>query len=352
MKSGINVLTLTALTVLMAGCRQENSMNRTEIPTPVTVSDITYGSVSRIFSTNSTALSNAEAELSTEMAGKYMLQKNPATGKPYKLGDKVRKGALIVRIEDKSYENGISIETKRLNLELAEQEQVKTKSLYDKGGATLTEVKNSEVKIMNSRLDYENAQMNLEKMNIRAPFDGVIVNLPHFSAEAKLNSGTSVVTIMDYSSMLLEINLPESAINEVKVGQKAYITHYTLPEDTIIGEITELSPAISSETRTFKGKLVIDNRNLLIRPGMFVKADIVTESHSSTIVIPKNIVRNERNRRIVFVVDQGISRAKNIRLGLEDKNTVEVLGGLDKNDQLVIRGFETLRDGSRVKIQR
>ena len=352
MKSGINVLTLTVLTVLMAGCRQENSMNRTEIPTPVTVSDITYGSVSRIFSTNSTALSNAEAELSTEMAGKYMLQKNPATGKPYKLGDKVRKGALIVRIEDKSYENGISIETKRLNLELAEQEQVKTKSLYDKGGATLTEVKNSEVKIMNSRLDYENAQMNLEKMNIRAPFDGVIVNLPHFSAEAKLNSGTSVVTIMDYSSMLLEINLPESAINEVKVGQKAYITHYTLPKDTIIGEITELSPAISSETRTFKGKLVIDNRNLLIRPGMFVKADIVTESHSSTIVIPKNIVRNERNRRIVFVVDQGIARAKNIRLGLEDKNTVEVLGGLDKNDQLVIRGFETLRDGSRVKIQR
>ena len=205
---------------------------------------------------------------------------------------------------------------------------------------------------MNSRLDSENAEMNLEKMNIRAPFDGVIVNLPHFSAEAKVNSGTSVVTIMDYSSMLLEINLPESAINEVKVGQKAWITHYTLPKDTIIGEITELSPAISSETRTFKGKLMIDNRNLLIRPGMFVKADIVTESHSSTMVIPKNIVRNERNRRIVFVVDQGIARAKNIRLGLEDKTSVEVLSGLDKDDQLIVRGFETLRDGSKVKIQR
>ena len=352
MKSGISVFALTALTVVMAGCRQENTVNRNEIPTPVSVSDITYGSISRVFTTNSTALSNAEAELTTEMAGKYLLQTNPATGKPYKLGDKVKKGALIVRIEDKSYENGISIDTKRLNLELAEQEQVKTKSLYDKGGATLTEVKNSEIKIMNSRLDYENAEMNLEKMNIRAPFDGVIVNLPHYSNEAKLASGSSVATIMDYSSMLLEINLPESAINEVMVGQKAYITHYTLPKDTIIGEITELSPAISAETRTFKGKLVIDNNRLLIRPGMFVKADIVTERHSSTIVIPKNIVRNERNRRTVFVVDQGIARAKNIRLGLEDKNTVEVLSGLDRDDQLVIRGFETLRDGSKVKIQR
>jgi len=352
MKSGISALTLTVLTLLTVGCRQENTMNRNEIPTPVSVSDITYGSISRIFTTNSTAVSNAEAELSTEMAGKYNLQKNPATGQPYKLGDKVKKGALIVRIEDKAYENSISIETKRLNLELAEQEQVKTKSLYDKGGATLTEVKNSDIKIMNSRLDYENAEMNLEKMNIRAPFDGVIVNLPHFSKEAKVNSGTSVVTIMDYSSMLLEINLPESAINEVKVGQKAYITHYTLPKDTIIGEITELSPAISSETRTFKGKLVINNKDLLIRPGMFVKADIVTESHSSTIVIPKNIVRNERNKRTVFVVDQGIARAKQVKLGLEEKNSVEVLSGLDRDDQLIVRGFETLRDGSKVKIQR
>ena len=352
MKSGISVIALTALTVLMAGCRQENTMNRNEIPTPVSVTDITYGSISKVFTTNSTAISNAEAELSTEMAGKYHLQKNPATGKPYKLGDNVKKGALIARIEDKSYENSISIESKRLNLELAEQEQVKTKSLYDKGGATLTEVKNSEVKIMNSRLDYENAEMNLEKMNIRAPFDGVIVNLPHYSEEAKLNSGTSIVTIMDYSTMLLEINLPESAINEVKVGQKANITHYTLPKDTIIGEITELSPAISAETRTFKGKLMIDNKKMLIRPGMFVKADIVTESHNSTIIIPKNIVRNDRNRRTVFVVDQGIARAKQVRLGLEDKTSVEVLSGLDKDDQLIIRGYETLRDGSKVKIQR
>lgn len=352
MKSGISALSLTVLTLLMAGCKQENSMSRNEIPTPVSVSEVTYGSISKIFTTNSTAVSNAEAELTTEMAGKYKLQTNPATGKPYKLGDKVKKGALIVRIEDKAYENGISIETKRLNLELTQQEQAKTKSLYEKGGATLTEVKNSDIKIMNSRLDYENAEMNLEKMNIRAPFDGVIVNLPHFSKDAKVNNGTSVVTIMDYSSMLLEINLPESAINEVTVGQKAYITHYTLPKDTIMGEITELSPAISSETRTFKGKLVIDNSKLLIRPGMFVKADIVTESHGSTIIIPKNIVRNERNRRMVFVVDQGIARAREVRLGLDEKNSVEVLSGLKQDDQIIVRGFETLRDGSKVKIQR
>ena len=52
------------------------------------------------------------------------------------------------------------------------------------------------------------------------------------------------------------------------------------------------------------------------------------------------------------MVDQGIARAKQVKLGLEEKNQVEVLSGLEQDDQLIIRGFETLRDGSKVKIQR
>ena len=73
MKSGISALSLTVLTLLVAGCKHENTMSRNEIPTPVSVSDITYGTVSSIFTTNSTAVSGSEAQLTTEMAGKYIL---------------------------------------------------------------------------------------------------------------------------------------------------------------------------------------------------------------------------------------------------------------------------------------
>jgi RND family efflux transporter MFP subunit len=135
-------------------------------------------------------------------------------------------------------------------------------------------------------------------------------------------------------------------------GQEVAITHYTLPDDTIAGVISELSPAISSETRTFTGKLLIDNKDLLLRPGMFVKADIVVDKSENTIVIPKEIVMNRGKRKSVYVVERGVARMRDIRTGLEDKDNIEVLEGLDLEEQLVTRGYETLRDNSKVKIQK
>ena len=111
------------------------------------------------------------------MSGLYKLQINPKTGRPFKLGDLVSKGQLIIHLEDKEYENGIAIDAKELSLEIAEQEQSKQKALYEKGGVTLSEMRNTEVKVTNARYDLENARINLEKMNIKAPFDGVIVDL-------------------------------------------------------------------------------------------------------------------------------------------------------------------------------
>lgn len=67
--------------------------------------------------------------------------------------------------------------------------------------------------------------------------------------------------------MYMDINLPESSIRYVKEAQPVYITHYTIPGDTLRGKISELSPAISSETRTYKGKVLVDNNQLKIASG-------------------------------------------------------------------------------------
>lgn len=343
---------ILAASLMQVACNNEHQGSTTELASPVSVTEIKESFIKKYNTTSGTAMAIAEVELISEMAGEYHLQINPRTKQPYKLGDKVMAGEIIVKLSNKQHENDVAIDSKKLSLEIAEQDEIKKRALYEKGGVTQSEVRNAEVTITNARYSYESALMNLEKMNIKAPFSGIIVNLPHYTRDVQLASGSSIVSIMSYDKMIMEINLPESAIDEVKAGQAVAITHYTLPDDTIHGMISELSPAISTETRTFKGKLLIDNQDLKLRPGMFVKADIIVDKAENTIVIPKEIVMNNRGRKSVFVIERGIARSRNIRTGLEDKNNIEVLEGLNMEDQLVTRGYETLRDGSKVKIQK
>jgi RND family efflux transporter MFP subunit len=346
------IITTVLFACLLTACNNQQQNVQNEIATPVSVTELKKGSISKLINTTGTAQAIFSVELTAQMSGTYQLQTNPATGKPFKLGDRVSKGQIVIRLEDKEYENGISIETKKLNLDIAEQELSKQKSLLVQGGVTLFDIRNSEVKVTNARLDVENAQLNLDKMAIRSPFNGVIVNLPHYTANVKVEQGKPMLGLMDYAQMYMEINLPESAITFVKPEQGVYITHYTLPDDTLKGRISELSPAISTETRTFKGKILIQNNEMNLRPGMFVKADILVNRADSAIIIAKGVIQSNRRQKYVYIVEKNTAILRSIKTGLEDENHIEILEGLNENDNLIVKGFETLRENSLVKVQK
>lgn len=352
MKQYSHIPVILSLALMAAACGNQQQSSQSDISTPVSVKELTKSSISKMVNTTGTANPTFGVELSSEMSGAYKLHTNPRTGKPFKLGDQVNKGETVVSFEDEEYVNGIALDGKELSLEIAEQEQTKQKALYEKGGVTLSEMRNTEVKVTNARYDVENAKLNLEKMKIIAPFTGVIVNLPHYTPDVKVAQGQVMLGVMDYKKMYMDVNLPESAISHVRAGQPVFITHYTLPDDTLRGTISELSPAISMETRTFKGKITIENDRLKLRPGMFVKADIMVDKADSAIVIPKDVVQSNRNRKFVYIVEKNTAIMRNIRTGLEDEDNIEVVEGLSVNDNLVVRGFETLRENSKVKVQR
>jgi membrane fusion protein, multidrug efflux system len=340
-----------AVAVAAISCSNQPQGETTELAVPVSVENVRKQSISQYINTTGTAKAIYETTLSSEVSGQYHLLTNPATGKPFKLGDRVKEGQVIIRFEDPEYINGLAIESKKLNLEISENEFEKQKSLYEKGGVTLRELRNSEVSRTNAQYDYESAQIRLAKMNVVAPFSGVIVDLPYYTKGTRVNSGQQVVSLMSYDKMYVEINLPEKSISEVQLGQEVIITNYTIVQDTLIGSVSELSPMISSETRTFGGKLLINNPDLKLRPGMFVKADIITAQKDSVIVIPKNIILSGNRGKYVFVVERNSAADdRMIQTGIENKDFVEVTDGLKENDRLIIKGFETLRDNSKVKI--
>jgi RND family efflux transporter MFP subunit len=123
-----------------------------------------------------------------------------------------------------------------------------------------------------------------------------------------------------------------------------------MPNDTLKAQISELSPVISTETRTFKGKMTISNPSLKLRPGMFVKADIEIARKDTAIVIPKEVIVAGARGKTVYIVDRGAARRRTITTGLENDKSVEVIEGLKAENRLVVKGFETLRDDAKVTI--
>lgn len=237
-----------------------------------------------------------------------------------------------------------------MNLELAESELKKQESLYEKGGVTLKELKTASIEYENAKTNLETAKLQMGKTRIVSPINGVIVDLRYYTQGTQIESGFIIAGVMDYQTMYMEVQLPEKYISILKPGQEVRLTNYTIPEDTIMGHVTQLSPAINADTRTFKGSVEISNTNYLLRPGMFVRADIVTSRKDSAIVIPKNIILSRQRGKTVFIVQRGLAEERIIETGLENLMDVEVTRGLMKNDRVVISGYETLSNRSRIKI--
>jgi RND family efflux transporter MFP subunit len=331
-------------------CRSWEPDFNKEVALPVSVMKVTTGSIEELINTSGTVMPVKDAQVKNEVAGKYRLQTNPSTGRPYKMGDKVALGAVIIILEDKEYEYNLNLKSKKLNMEISKQEYAKQKSLYEKGGVTLRELRNAEVSMLNAENDYNNTLLKLEKMKVRAPFGGYIVDLPHYTNGIRVPAGQEMFRLMAYRKMYVEVNLPEKFMPQVKPRQEVRITSYVIREDTLTGIISEISPALSTETRTFKVMMSIDNPKLRLRPGMFVKADIILQRKDSVIVIPKKYILAENGKKKVFVVQNGLAREHWINTGIENVTDVEVVSGLEKNMSLVVKGFETLRNGSKVKV--
>lgn len=237
-------------------------------------------------------------------------------------------------------------------MEISKLEYEKQQALYEKGGATLRDLKNAEITQINTEYEMESSRISLEKMTLKAPFAGVIADLPFFTQGTRVAANTEMLQIIDYSRLYMEANLPEKYFKNIDRGFKVYVTSYTSNQDTLTGIITQISPSIDPDARTFKCFVEVENRDQILLPGMFVKADLVVNSAEEVIVIPRDIIVSRNRNQIVYVVEKGVASERVITTGLQNEKSVEVKMGLLKGESIVNSGFETLRNQSRVKILR
>lgn len=338
--------------MLAASCTGGDGGSDIEVAVPVSVEEIKPLSIEEFVVATGTVNASKEVTITADTGGEYRLLDNPGTGKGFALGDIVKKGTEIIRLVNPEEENTIRLDARKLTLETARLEYEQQKSLYEKGGVTRLELSQSERSYIDAKYDYDNALLQLAKLRIRAPFDGVITSLPYYTRGVDVDSGAELLGIKEYSRLQLEVSMPGKELGRVEPEQGVRIMNYTLPDDTLSGTVTQVSPALDSASRSFKAMIEIDNPELLLRPGMFVKAEIIVARSDSAIVIPKDVIQVKQRGKTVFIVQKGAAQERVITTGLENPESIEVLDGLEMSDRLVVKGFETLRNRSKVKVVR
>jgi RND family efflux transporter MFP subunit len=349
----IALLSLLSIAIAaLISCDGDDAGSDVEVSVPVSVEEIKPLSIEEFVVATGTVNASMEVTFKAEVTGEYNLLTNPGTGKPFALGDIVPQGTRIIHLVNPEEENNIRIDARKVSLETYRLEYEQKKSLFKKGGVTRLELSQAERAYIDARYDYENAQFSLEKLHLSAPFDGVITSLPYYTRGVEVASGAELLGLKEFSNLQLEVSLPGKELGRADAGQDVRIMNYTLPDDTLSGTVTQVSPALDAASRSFKAMIEIDNPDLMLRPGMFVKAEIIVASSDSTIVIPKDVIQVKQRGKTVFIVQKGAAQERIISTGLENPDWIEVIDGLEMNDRLVVRGFETLRNRSKVKVVR
>jgi RND family efflux transporter MFP subunit len=343
-------LSAAAALLLLAACKQERMSIETSSTIPVRISELAPKPIQEVVTVTGTAYPVSDLQLKTEQAGRYQLRVNPRTDAPFRMGDVVRKDEVLIALDNPELVNQVAMDSKKLQFESAQREFTKQKSIYDKGGITLKEMSDAERSFVDAKHTIKSATLTLAKLEVKAPFNGILADLPHQTEGGWIASGTLVARVVDYSRLYAELTLPSKDMDRIVRGQSVTVNDYSAAKTALTGTVTEASPALDPESRMFKLKIAIANPTLALKPGTFIKAEIVVQEKQEAIVIARSIILDRQGNKIVYVVDRGLAVERRIRTGIENKDEVEVLEGLKAKDQLIVEGFETLRSRSQVRI--
>ena len=196
----------------------------------------------------------------------------------------------------------------------------------------------------------EIARANLRKKIIKAPFNG-IVGLKKISEGEYLEPGEVATTLDAINPIELDFEVPESAISTL--GLQTEITAYTRAwgEESFIGKIKSIDSRVSKESRSITVRAEIENSRQKLKPGMFMIVKLPIFNRENAIIVPEEAIISDGTQRTVYVIEDGIAKAQNVKLGERLLGEVEVTEGLSENSKVIIGGIQKVRDGSKVTIR-
>lgn len=195
----------------------------------------------------------------------------------------------------------------------------------------------------------ERAKLNLEYTNIIAPFSGAVGNLDLVVGQ-RITAGAPLFKLFSTYNMKIDINILESELNKITIGNNVEIEIPALKGEKFVGQVSRISPYIDIENRTSKVIISIRNIDSKIKPGMFARVLIASNILSDRILIPKEalLVRDKRN--LVFTVEDSLAKWKYVYIGEQNEKYIEIIKGVDVGEKVIFDGHFNLAHDSKVKV--
>jgi len=195
------------------------------------------------------------------------------------------------------------------------------------------------------------AEINLKNATIRAPISGVI-------SERFLDRGAFVCTtaplirIVAMDVVKVVVHVVEGELAQISPGSHAEIRVDTYPNELFRGSVVRISPTVDPQTRTAVVEIQVANRDHRLKPGMFARASLIMQRRDGVLLLSKDSLLRQKGASRVFVHDNGKASLREVVIGLQGEQHVEVLKGLQEGAEVIVAGQYELSDGMPVDVIR
>ncbi|HXK45169.1 MAG TPA: efflux RND transporter periplasmic adaptor subunit, partial [bacterium] len=312
--------------------------------------------------------SDEEANISTKIPGRV-------TGVHADEGMIVNKDQTLVTIDDlqlkiqkSQVQNQIvvaqtNIDTIKLQLNDAERDLQRMEQLFKENAISQKQLESYQLKLNTLKNNYESAIKNLQVVKdnlklietqiddctIRAPFSG-IMGIKNVDIGEIVAPGQVLMTLFNINKLNVQIKVPENYLPEIKMGQDVIIEIDAVNGRQIIGKVKKISGSPDPKTRMFVVYASLPGSPKDARPGMFVRAKIITRIKQNAIVIPQQAIFQENNKTFVYIVDANKAKKIEVVTGDNTDDTIEIISGLKPGEKVITSNLENLSHGTIIKI--
>jgi membrane fusion protein (multidrug efflux system) len=202
------------------------------------------------------------------------------------------------------------------------------------------------------------AQTNLDNTRITAPFPGWISarNLHLGAAVSSQAAGTSnssvgILMLQDLDPVKVTVEIEARHIALVRVGSVARVTVDAYPGRTFEARAVRILQALDPRSRTLGVEMEIPNRDLLLKPGLYARVELITGHHPNALLLPNEAIAVDGDASAVFVVTNGIVSRRPVTTGAGEGTLVEITRGLTGDELVIVEGKELTREGLRVRAE-